>query len=93
MQQVGRPQAAWNMGRQLTSTGAFVGIFNSLCAAALLILAPFLFTSSQPIMSAIRGTLPIMCLTLIVHTSSMATEGMLLAGEPPEYGLFLYIIF
>ena len=43
-------------------------------------LAPWLFTNSSAVMAAMAGLTPLLCITLIVHTASMATEGMLLAG-------------
>ncbi len=46
-------------------------------------LAPWLFTNSSAVMAAMAGLTPLLCVTLVVHTASMATEGMLLAGACP----------
>jgi hypothetical protein len=46
-------------------------------------LAPWLFTNSTAVMAAMAGLTPLLCVTLVVHTASMATEGMLLAGARP----------
>ena len=46
-------------------------------------LAPWLFTNSSAVMAAMAGLTPLLCVTLVVHTASMATEGMLLAGARP----------
>lgn len=45
-----------------------------------MIFAPALFTSSPEVMATMRTFLPFMCTALVIHTASMATEGMLLAG-------------
>ncbi len=44
-------------------------------------LAPQLFTNSAAVIAAMMGLLPLLCVTLVVHVASMATEGMLLAGK------------
>ena len=43
-------------------------------------MAPTLFTNSPEVLVTMRSLLPFMCAALVVHTASMATEGMLLAG-------------
>ena len=45
-------------------------------------MAPHLFTNSPEVLATMRSLLPFMCSALLVHTASMATEGMLLAGAP-----------
>ena len=47
-----------------------------------MVAAPRLFTNSGAVVAAMMGLLPLLCVTLVVHTASMATEGMLLAGAP-----------
>ena len=47
-----------------------------------MVAAPRLFTNSGAVVTAMMGLLPLLCVTLVVHTASMATEGMLLAGAP-----------
>ena len=52
------------------------------CAAAcIVIFLPSLFTTSPDVMSTMRTFIPFMCTALVIHTASMATEGMLLAGD------------
>lgn len=46
-------------------------------------MAPHLFTNSPEVLVTMRSLLPFMCSALLVHTASMATEGMLLAGARP----------
>lgn len=54
-----------------------------LCrAGSLVVAAPRMFTNSGAVVTAMMGLLPLLCVTLVVHTASMATEGMLLAGAP-----------
>lgn len=45
-----------------------------------MIFLPALFTSSPEVIATMRTFLPFMCTALVIHTASMATEGMLLAG-------------
>lgn len=49
-------------------------------AACIVIFLPSLFTTSPEVMGTMRTFLPFMCTALVIHTASMATEGMLLAG-------------
>ena len=49
-------------------------------AGAVVVLAPALFTNSAEVITVMGSMLPLMCLRLVIHTASMATEGMLLAG-------------
>ena len=56
-------------------------------AGSLVVAAPRLFTNSTSVVTAMMGLLPLLCVTLVVHTASMATEGMLLAGTPPAHPL------
>jgi Na+-driven multidrug efflux pump len=44
------------------------------------VLLPRLFTNSVEVVAMMQSLLPFMCVALLVHTASMATEGMLLAG-------------
>ncbi len=56
---------------------------DNLRAGCIVIFLPALFTSSQEVISTMRTFLPFMCTALVIHTASMATEGMLLAGALP----------
>jgi hypothetical protein len=54
--------------------------YAGLRAGAVIVLAPALFTNSTEVIGVMGSMLPLMCLSLVIHTASMATEGMLLAG-------------
>ena len=45
-----------------------------------MVFAPALFTNSAEVVTMMGSMLPFMCTALVIHTASMATEGMLLAG-------------
>lgn len=51
------------------------------CAASIVLGLPHLFTNSAEVAATMAGLTPLFCLTLMIHTSSMATEGIMLAGE------------
>ena len=59
-------------------------------AGLVVVLLPSLFTNSPEVIGVMNSMLPLMCVGLTVHTASMATEGMLLAGAalaPPACGV------
>ncbi|KAK9842099.1 hypothetical protein WJX81_008345 [Elliptochloris bilobata] len=87
---IGRPGAAQRLGCQLMTTGVFVGILNCAAAGGLVLVAPRLFTNSSAVVAAMMGLLPLLCVTLVVHTASMATEGMLLAGRDLRFLILSY---
>lgn len=46
-----------------------------------MVFLPALFTNSAEVVAMMGSFLPFMCVALLIHTASMATEGMLLAGQ------------
>lgn len=52
-----------------------------MCVGCVVIFAPTLFTNSPEVVAMMARMLPFMCMALVIHTASMATEGMLLAGQ------------
>ncbi|KAK9906444.1 hypothetical protein WJX75_001914 [Coccomyxa subellipsoidea] len=88
---VGKPKAAQNLGKQLMTTGLIVGCFNSICAGLVVVFAPALFTNSAEVVTMMGSMLPFMCTALVIHTASMATEGMLLAGRDLHFLLWSYV--
>lgn len=67
---------------QLRQGRGAVDSSDNLRAGCIVIFLPALFTSSPEVISTMRTFLPFMCTALVIHTASMATEGMLLAGAP-----------
>lgn len=53
------------------------------CAGLVVVLLPSMFTNSLEVAAMMKSFLPFMCVALLVHTASMATEGILLAGALP----------
>jgi Na+-driven multidrug efflux pump len=82
---VGDPQAAAAVAGQLLKAGLTAGALNVALVTTVLAVAPPLFTSDPAIAAALASVAPLVALTLGVHTASMATEGMLLAGRDLGY--------
>ena len=60
-----------------------------ICAGCVVIFAPTLFTNSPDVVAMMGRMLPFMCMALVIHTASMATEGMLLAGQDHPFPIYL----
>jgi hypothetical protein len=68
------------MGWDLMTAGMWVGVGNSILAGTVLLMGRGAFTRSPAVLAASQTLLPCLCVALLVHTCSMASEGMLLAG-------------
>lgn len=51
------------------------------CAAVIVLFTPWVFTNNGDVIALAGKLAPLMSVALIAHTASLATEGMLLAGE------------
>ena len=51
------------------------------CAGSIVVGTPGLFTNSAAVSAAMLGLVPLFCAVLIIHTTSMTTEGIMLAGK------------
>jgi hypothetical protein len=71
------------MAKDIMRAGMFVGLLNSALATSVLFMSRGAFTRSAPVLAVIGTLLPGLALALMVHTCSMASEGLLLAGVPP----------
>lgn len=49
-------------------------------AGGLLVGVPWLFTNNAGVVAAVKSLAPVLSLSLLIHTCSMLSEGMLLAG-------------
>ena len=74
---LGRPTAALSFSRLLLATASIIGLGNCACAGVLPVLAPGLFTTSAAVSEGMRNLAPVMCAALVLHCTSMATEGLL----------------
>ena len=74
---LGRPAAAFSFCRLLLATATVIGLANCACAGVLPVLAPGLFTTSAAVADGMRQLAPVMCAALVLHCTSMATEGLL----------------
>lgn len=59
-------------------------------AGSIVVGAPHMFTNSQEVISVMVALVPLFCSMLMLHTSSMATEGIMLAGTPWLVPAFRY---
>jgi Na+-driven multidrug efflux pump len=87
---LGSPTAAFGLCRQLLITGAVVGTVNCACAGLVPVLSPGVFTTSAAVAAGMRQVAPTMCAALVLHSASMATEGLLLAGRDLRWLLVSY---
>lgn len=87
---LGRPDAAFALCRALLLTGAAVGLVNCAYAGVLPFFAPGLFTTAPAVAEGMRSLAPVMCAALVLHSASMATEGLLLAGRDLTFLLTSY---
>lgn len=89
---IGRPaQRPEALGRRLLLTGAVVGVTNSALAAAILLFGAGLFVSDAAVIRQVAALVPFVAAGLFVHTSSMATEGIMLAGRRYYYLVGTYV--
>ena len=79
---LGRPAAAFSFSRLLLATATVIGLVNCACAGVLPVLAPGLFTTSAAVAEGMRNLAPVMCAALVLHCTSMATEGLLVRTLP-----------
>ncbi len=89
---VGRPRAAWSIARRLAVVGVVVGVLNAAAAAAVVLGVPGVFTNDHAVIARIAGIALAMGSALLVQLSSMATEGMLLAGRDLWFLLGTYVV-
>eukprot|EP00873_Tetraselmis_striata_P035573 jgi/Tetstr1/455837/TSEL_042628.t1 len=82
------PQA---LGNRLIVTGAVVGVVNSLIASAILLFGAGIFVSDPAVAATVAKLVPVVAATLFVHTCSMATEGIMLAGRKYFYLVSTYL--
>jgi Na+-driven multidrug efflux pump len=87
---LGHPQAAFALCRMLLTCAAVVGATNCAYAGLVPVLAPGVFTTSAAVASGMREVAPVMCAALVLHSASMATEGLLLAGRDLRFLLVSY---
>lgn len=74
---LGRPSAAKSLARSLLATGFALGAANCVWAGAVAATSPGAFTTSPSVAALIVSVAPVMALSLVIHTASMATEGTL----------------
>ena len=68
-----------------------IGIFNALVSGFVPINFPYLFTTSPAVVELMFKATPYMCAALLAHTSSMASEGCLLACRDGAFMVSSYI--
>ena len=81
---LGRPAAAFAFCRMLLATATVIGLMNCACAGVLPVLAPEVFTTSPAVIDGMRQLAPVMCAALVLHCTSMATEGLLVRWTAPH---------
>lgn len=84
---MGQPKLAKRMAKDIMRAGVFIGLANSCLASAVLWLGRPAFTNSVTVLGVTGALLPGLATALCVHTCSMASEGLLLAGAPPRLPL------
>jgi Na+-driven multidrug efflux pump len=68
-----------------------IGIFNALVSGFVPTRFPYLFTTSPAVVELMFKATPYMCAALLAHTSSMASEGCLLACRDGAFMVSSYI--
>jgi len=87
---LGRPQAAFALLRTLLMTAFAIGVFNCGWAGLIPAFAPGVFTGSVAVQELMRSLAPLMAASLVIHSASMATEGLLLAGRDLRWLVISY---
>jgi len=87
---LGRPAAAAALSRALLLTATGVGLFNAAWAGIIPAFFPQVFTSSAEVGALMGSVAPVMCLGLLIHSSAMGTEGLLLAGRDLRWLVISY---
>ena len=83
---LGRPAAAFAFCRMLLGTATVIGLANCACAGVLPLLVPGMFTTSPAVVEGMRQLAPVMSAALVLHCTSMATEGLLVRSLLALYG-------
>lgn len=86
---VGFPERAKTLAKRLFGAGAGIGLINS-CIAGAVCFFPWVFTNNPAVIALARHLAPLLGLALLVHTASMATEGMLMAGRDLNFLITSY---
>jgi len=89
---LGRPADAFAFAKQLLRLALAVGIVNAVCASIIPLVLPRLFTSDALVAAGMRHLAPVMFATLVLHCSSLATEGLLLAARDLGFLLRSYLL-
>lgn len=88
---IGRPAAAWAIARRLVLVGALLAVANAVAAAGIVLGLPHVFTNTPAVAARMATIAWVMGGALLVQLSSMATEGMLLAGRDLVFLLATYV--
>jgi len=87
---LGRPAASFALCRTLLLTACGVGLFNCAWAGLIPAFAPWVFTTSSAVAELMGSMAGLMAASLIIHSASMGTEGLLLAGRDLRFLLCAY---
>lgn len=82
---IGTPVRARRVAAALLRAGMTAGAANVAVVGGVLAASARVFTSDAAVAGALTRVAPLVALTLGLHTASMATEGMLLAGRDLTY--------
>lgn len=89
--QLGDETRAFQMCKRLLIAALCIGCFSAFTSRLIPVYFPFAFTTDATVASLMKEIAPVCSLALLLHTSSMASEGCLLAGRDTRFMSLAYV--
>ena len=89
--QLGDETRAFEMTKRLLLAALCIGCFSAVFSRIVPVYFPYFFTTDSTVAALMKEISPVSSLALLLHTSSMASEGCLLAGRDTRFMSLAYV--
>lgn len=89
--QLGDETRAFEMAKRLLLAALCIGCFSAVFSRIVPVYFPYSFTTDSTVAALMKEISPVSSLSLLLHTSSMASEGCLLAGRDTKFMSMAYV--
>ena len=89
--QLGDETRAFEMTKRLLLAALCIGCFSAVFSRIVPVYFPYSFTTDSTVAALMKEISPVSSLALLLHTSSMASEGCLLAGRDTKFMSLAYV--
>jgi Na+-driven multidrug efflux pump len=79
------------MAKRLLLAALCIGCFSAVFSRIVPVYFPYSFTTDSTVAALMKEISPVSSLALLLHTSSMASEGCLLAGRDTKFMSMAYV--